>query len=51
MASRLARREVLTERLWPTVWVCLPGRGPTPQDAVTARRILLDGLTRDAVCL
>ena len=31
MVSRLAGLEVLTGRLWPTVWVCLPGRAPHPK--------------------
>jgi hypothetical protein len=33
---------------WPAVWICLPGSGPHPGDGVTARRILLAGLARDA---
>ena len=35
------------DRFCLTVWVCLPGSGPLPQDAATARRILLDGMARD----
>ena len=32
----------------PAVVICLPGNGRSPEDAVTARRVLLDGLARDA---
>ena len=43
-------RALYTElrRFWPTVLGMPAGKLPTPQDAAAARRMLLDGLARDA---